>query len=76
MELLNVEDGIMWEDIKDAPIGTEMFVVKTFGVSNGLTGGQTYTSDPWCVWQQKEGEFSRWPHKFPPTHFLRLPTNG
>lgn len=60
-----------WKTIDSAPIGKEMFVVKAFGVS---LMGKTYTSDPYCVWQQKQGKFERWPHAcFLPTHWAQLP---
>ena len=65
----------MWKSIDSAPIGMDMFVVKAFDVNDGHTGGQAYTSDPWCVWQEKEGEFSRWPHRFKPTHWIELPAD-
>jgi hypothetical protein len=63
-----------WQDIATAPKdGTrEMFVVKAFNVCNGFTGGKPYTSDPWCVWRESDGSFSRWPHHFPPTHWHPL----
>jgi hypothetical protein len=65
-----------WQDIATAPKdGTrEMFVVKAFNVCNGFTGGKPYTSDPWCVWRESDGSFSRWPHHFPPTHWHPLST--
>lgn len=35
-------------------------------------GSFPYTTDPYCVW--KEGDkYVRWPHSFPPTHWLPLP---
>jgi hypothetical protein len=61
-----------WLPIEGAPVGKEMFVVCAINVSNGFVGGN-YTSDPWCVWQYEPGEFMRWPHNFPPTHYLPLP---
>lgn len=64
-----------WLLIEDAPDGStkEMFLVRAFNVMNGFTGGEYYTSDPWCVWREKDGSFARWPHHFPPTHWCRLP---
>lgn len=48
-----------------------MFVVKAFDADIGK-GVRPYTSDAYCVW--REGEtFVRWPHPFPPTHFMELP---
>lgn len=62
-----------WQPIQTAPVGREMIVAKAFDVSAGFSDGRLYTSDPWCVWQYSLGEFARWPHLFPPTHWLRLP---
>lgn len=63
-----------WQPIENAPKeGRKMFVVKAFNVCNGFTGGRLYTTDPWCVWRNDDGGFSRWPHNFPPTHFAMLP---
>lgn len=60
----------MWQTIDSAPKETrQMFVVKAFGAQVGTT---TYDSDPWCVWHDR-GIFYRWPHKFPPTHWMPLP---
>jgi hypothetical protein len=62
--------------IETAPtVGRGMFVVKAFRVRNGFTGGHEYTSDPWCVWRQEDGDFARWPHKFQPTHWCPLPAD-
>lgn len=49
-----------------------MFVVKAFDVAYG-DGPFTYISDPYCVWRDDDGGFARWPHHFPPTHWLPLP---
>lgn len=65
-----------WQPIETAPAGTkEMFVVQAFRVRNCFTGGQEYTSDPWCVWREQTGGFARWPHNFPPTHWAPLPVD-
>lgn len=64
-----------WLPIETAPNGRGMFVVQAFNVETGLStpgGGRRYTTDPWCVWKCK-GEFVRWPHDFPPTHWTSLP---
>jgi len=58
-----------WQPIATAPVGMEMFIVKTFGDDEGM-----YTSDPWCVWQGTKDVFSRWPYTFPPTHWMSIPT--
>ena len=63
-----------WQPIETAPTkGREMFVVRGFNVRNGFTGGNPYTTDPWCVWPDENGGFVRWPHHFPPTHWMPLP---
>lgn len=61
-----------WQPIETAPNGENktMFVVKAFNVK---TNGLEYTSDPWCVWRNKDGSFARWPHNFEPTHWMPLP---
>ncbi len=59
-----------WMSIESAPIGHEMFVVKGVGVKIG--SGAPYTTDPYCVWQAIKGKFERWPHPFPPTHYMLL----
>lgn len=47
-----------------------MFVAIAIDVEGFVS--RPYTTDPYCVW--KEGDkFVRWPHKFPPTHWLPLP---
>jgi hypothetical protein len=61
-----------WQDIATAPRKSRtMFVVKAFDAL--VEGGRRYTSDPWCVWRPADGEFVRWPHSFPPTHWCELP---
>ena len=60
-----------WQPIATAPYDQkEMFIVKAF--DSVIHTGTTYTSDPWAVWSEN-GRFIRWPHKFPPTHWLVLP---
>lgn len=64
-----------WLPIETAPDDRRMFVVQAFNVETGLhtpSGGRRYTTDPWCVWKCR-GEFVRWPHDFPPTHWTPLP---
>ena len=58
-------DAMGWRPIVEAPIGKNMFVA--------ISITDQYISDPWCVWQQRDGDYSRWPHKFKPTHFMPLP---
>ena len=62
-----------WQAIETAPKGRRMFVVQAFSVCNGFTGGKPYTTDPYCVWQEDNGAFARWPHNFQPTHWAELP---
>lgn len=62
-----------WLPIETAPVGRKMFVVIGVTSGNGFTGGRPYTTDPYCVWQPEKGEFSRWPHNWPPTHWQPLP---
>jgi hypothetical protein len=67
-----MNDMTSWQPISTAPVGKEMFVVIASGVHTKVIAN--YTSDPYCVWQHKEGIFSRWPHdNFNPTHWMPLP---
>lgn len=58
--------------IENAPIGKEMFVAIAIDISPTY-GILSYTSDPYVVWQPERGEFKRWPHPYPPTHYYPLP---
>lgn len=60
-----------WLPIESAPVGKTMFVAKAF--AQQIVGSMMYDSDPWCVWQSSLGSFERWPHRFPPTHWMPLP---
>ncbi len=61
-----------WLPIETAPVGKQMFVVRAFNAP--MRGGGTYTTDPYCVWQEQKGRFQRWPHgAMPPTHYMLLP---
>ena len=62
-----------WQPIETAPIGETLFVVIGVTKGNGFTGDKPYTTDPFCVWQEKPGEFRRWPHRWMPTHWMPLP---
>lgn len=74
---VSIPEGCGWQPIDTAPQGSrEMFVVKAFDVCNGFTGGRPYTSDPYCVWRNDDGGFSRWPHNFQPTHWAPLPATS
>ena len=71
-ELAAVPAG--WQPIETAPKnGRAMFVVQALDVCNSFTGNRPYTTDPYCVWPDDEGDFARWPHPFPPTHWMPLP---
>lgn len=60
-----------WTDINlDPPKDKEMVVFRAFNVQQGTAGN--YTSDPYCGWIQNN-EYVRWPHPFPPTHYMKLP---
>lgn len=63
-----------WQPIETAPAsGREMFVVRAFNVTYPGYGARSYTSDPYCVWPEGTGVWARWPHPFPPTHWMPLP---
>ena len=63
-----------WQPIETAPKdGRLMFVVRGFGVTNLNCGARAYTTDPYCVWPGDDGGWVRWPHPFPPTHWMSLP---
>lgn len=65
-----------WMPIESAPKeGREMFVVKAFDVTYPECGVRRYTSDPYCVWPGDDGGWVRWPHPFPPTHWMGLPSS-
>lgn len=54
----------VWRPIGEAPVGKTMFLAAAHR--------EGYTTDPYVVWQSNPGEFSRWPHPFPPTHFTGI----
>lgn len=55
-----------WRPIETAPKNrTPMIVVCGVFAPGCIT-------DPWCVWWQG-GEWARWPHRKPPTHWMPLP---
>jgi hypothetical protein len=62
-----------WLPISTAPKEHKpysMFVVIAMDVIVG--NGIRYTTDPYCVWPMGE-TYVRWPHSFPPTHWMPLP---
>lgn len=63
-----------WQSIETAPHTRKCFVVQGFNVQPTATSMAGYTTDPYCVWRGDSGEFVRWPHQFPPTHWMPLPT--
>jgi hypothetical protein len=62
-----------WQPIETAPTDRRtMFVARAFGVKVSSVSMYPYTTDPYCVWRDGDG-FARWPHPFPPTHWMPLP---
>lgn len=62
-----------WQPIETAPTDTKtMFVVRAFDIKPFPEYTDLYTTDPYCIWVE-DGEFVRWPHRFPPTHWMPLP---
>lgn len=57
-----------WQPIESAPKGRRKVIAL---VSNAGPNG--YVTDPWTGWVEEDGSFARWPHQFPPTHWLELP---
>lgn len=57
-----------WQPIETAPRGSRKVIVL---ISDA--GPDGYVTDPWTGWVERDGKFARWPHKFPPTHWLELP---
>ena len=73
---LSMELEMNWQPIETAPKKREpfsMFVVIAIETSEA-SPNITYTSDPYCVWRESDGSFTRWPHPFPPTHWFPLPS--
>jgi len=63
-----------WQPIETAPKDDRrMFVVQGFNVPPTPQSIAGYTTDPYCVWRADDGSFARWPHQFPPTHWMPLP---
>ena len=66
-----------WQPIETAPQERKpfsMFVVIAIQTTEASPSGVPYTSDPYCVWRERDGSFVRWPHPFPPTHWCNLPS--
>lgn len=71
-EAAKQEMADQWLDITlDPPADKEMVVFRGFNIQQGTANN--YTTDPYCGWIQN-GEFVRWPHPFPPTHYMKLPS--
>lgn len=68
----------MWKKIENIPYqlitGNKMIVVKAINIKphEGFNG--LYTSDPYCVWIQRDGTLARWPHEYKPTHYMEIPS--
>ena len=61
-----------WQPIETAPKAKKPMIVVIARLPSG------YLSDPYCVWydEYRVGALSdwvRWPHSFPPTHWMPLP---
>lgn len=63
-----------WKPIAESSIPITKMIV---AIAKAKTAaGRDYVTDPYCVWLNEDGSFSRWPHYDtfgPPTHFLELP---
>lgn len=57
---------------EDLPPTKKMFVVIAKNVPYPKAFSK-YTTDPYCVWKEPNGRLARWPHSFPPTHYITLP---
>jgi hypothetical protein len=67
-----IQSQELWRPIDSAPTEVKrMFVA----IAIHSPVANNYTSDPYCVWAENDGTFARWPHPFPPTHWLPLPRN-
>ncbi|MCL6470122.1 MAG: hypothetical protein I4O48_17655 [Ralstonia sp.] len=60
--------GQQWQPIETAPKEC-----KTMFVAIGVWPDRKYTTDPYCVWHERNHGFVRWPHPRPPTHWMPLP---
>jgi hypothetical protein len=57
-----------WQPIKTAPKDRTIIVLGAYYPKTDIWG------DPWaCWWGPGAGEWMRWPHKHPPTHWMPLP---
>lgn len=67
----------MFQKIENLPesikTSRKMFIVIAKDVKPTESFPSTYTTDPYCVWMEDEFVCARWPHQFPPTHFMLLP---
>ena len=66
----------MWKKIENLPEeykdSVKMFVVRAIDILPYVDSPFKYTTDPYAVWRMN-GEYHRWPHKFPPTQYCELP---
>jgi hypothetical protein len=69
----DAKDAERWVSVKERlpEIGREMFVVRGFDVIP-CEGCRPFTTDAYAVWLEGD-KFVRWPHNFPPTHWMLLP---
>jgi hypothetical protein len=64
------------DKLEDGGSPLRMFVVIALNTTQARSDGVPYTSDPYCVWKDRQtGKFERWPHPFPPTHYFPLPAH-
>lgn len=59
-----------WKPISELPIRNKCVVLIA---ETTMGSGMNYITDPWVGWRESEDSFARWPHPFPPTHFMELP---
>lgn len=72
-KLPSIRNIPQWQDIETAPRGTKrMFVVIAINVCIGGPDWR-YMTEPYCVCRDAKDGFAKWPHPFPPTHWLSLP---
>lgn len=68
----------MFQKIENLPesikTSRKMFVVIAKDIKPFPSYTSLYTTDPCCVWWDSYDDYvcERWPHEFPPTHFMLL----
>lgn len=58
-----------WMPIDTLPAGSFFVLLR----ANKRGDGISYITDPYCGWKNKDGRYVRWPHDFPPTHWMPIP---